>query len=164
MLRTLQDDVLGVRVVAPGAARARHLDTGDHADERVEVSSSPSAGRSRSRGTANRPGHFSLDVTIPVNVVADDPRSRARISDVSDGHRKLTDDPGVTAVHESGGEVVLTVGAGHYELHQPARKAVPTNPFPWTVFVFAIVGAFAFAQLGAMRMRRRRGLAHKPDW
>ena len=110
------------------------------------------------------PGRFSLDVTIPVNVVATIHVPAARIADVSDGHRKLTDDPGVTAVHESGGEVVLTVGAGHYELFEPARKAAPINPFPWTVFVFAIVGAFAFAQLGAMRMRRKRGLDHKPGW
>jgi hypothetical protein len=77
---------------------------------------------------------------------------------VSDGHRKLADDPGVKDVREVNGEVVLTVGAGRYELQEPARKAPRINPFPWTVLVFAIVGAFAFAQLGAMRMRRRRGL------
>ena len=103
-------------------------------------------------------GHFSLSVTIPVNVVATIHVPAARIKDVSDGHRKLTDDPGVTRAREVNGEVVLTVGSGRYELHEPARKAPPINPFPWTVFVFAIVGAFAFAQLGAMRMRRRRGL------
>ena len=163
VLRTLQDDVLGVRVVSPGASR-------------VEVST-PAITPMNASGTVltergpipiswNResPGHFSLSVTVPVNVVATVHVPAARIKDVSDGHRKLTDDPGVIAAHETAGEVVLTLGSGHYALYEPARKASPTNPFPWTVFVFAIVGAFAFAQLGAMRMRRRRGLSHKPGW
>ena len=36
-------------------------------------------------------------MTIPVNVVATIHVPAARIADVSDGHRKLTDDLGVTA-------------------------------------------------------------------
>ena len=163
VLRTLQDDVLGVRVTSPGAAR---VEISTPAITPMNASGVVLTQRGPIAISWNResPGHFSLDVTVPVNVVADIHVPAERISDVSDGTRTLTDDPGVTAAHESAGEVVLTVGAGHYELHQPARKAAPNNPFPWTVFVFAIVGAFAFAQLGAMRMRRRRGLARKPDW
>ena len=158
VLRTLQDDVLGVRVVAPGASRV------DVATPDVEPMSASGVvvtqrGRIPISWKRGGPGQFSLDVTIPVNVVATIHVPGARIADVSDGHRNLTDDPGVTSVRETAGEVVLTVGAGRYELHEPARKAAPINPFPWTVFVFAIVGAFAFAQLGAMRLRRRRGLS-----
>ncbi|MDQ1508481.1 MAG: alpha-L-rhamnosidase [Actinomycetota bacterium] len=157
VLRTLQDDVLGVRVVAAGAAR---VDVATPAVTPMHASGVVVTQRGRIPITWSRdaPGRFSLDVTIPVNVVATIHVPALRIADVSDGHHKLTDDPGVTSVRDTGREVVLTVGAGHYELHEPARKAAPINPFPWTVFVFAIVGAFAFAQLGAMRMRRRRGL------
>ncbi|MDQ1481051.1 MAG: alpha-L-rhamnosidase [Actinomycetota bacterium] len=157
VLRTLQDDVLGVRVVAPGAAR---IDVATPAVTPMRASGVVVTQRGRIPIAWNRerPGHFSLDVTVPVNVVATIHVPAKRIRDVSDGHRKLTDDPGVKRAREVNGEVVLTVGAGRYELHEPARKARPINPFPWTVFVFAIVGAFAFAQLGAMRMRRRRGL------
>jgi hypothetical protein len=62
----------------------------------------------------------------------------------------------VIAVRAAAGEVVLTVGSGRYQLREPARRLGPVNPFPWTVLVFALVGALAFAQLGGMRMRRRR--------
>ncbi len=163
VLRTLQDDVLGVRVVAPGAER---LDISTPAITPMQASGVVLTQRGPVPISWSResPGHFSLSVTIPVNVVATIHVPAKRVGDVSDGRRKLSDDAGVTAVHEAGGEVALTVGAGHYEFFVPARKEATNNPFPWTVFVFAIVGAFAFAQLGAMRMRRKRGLAHKPDW
>src|SRR4029079_11015992 len=161
--RTLQDDILGVRVVAPGASRV-DIATPTITPMRAAGVVVTQRGRIPVAWNREAPGRFSLDVTIPVNVVATIHVPATRIADVSDGHRKLTDDLGVTSVRETGSEVVLTVGAGHYELHEPARKAAPINPFPWTVFVFAIVGAFAFAQLGAMRRRRRRGLAREPGW
>ncbi len=156
VLRTLQDDVLGVRVVTPGASR---VDVAMPAVTPMRASGIVVTQRGPIPISWNRerPGHFSLSVTIPDNVVATIRVPVAHADEVSDGHRKLSDDPGVTRVREVGGEVLLTVGAGRYELFVPARKAPPINPFPWTVFVFAIVGAFAFAQLGAMRMRRRRG-------
>ena len=80
----------------------------------------------------------------------------AYVADVSDGHRKLTDDAGVTAVRAGHGEVELTIGSGSYDLHVPARSIPTTNQFPWTVLVFGFVGALAFAELGVMRARRRR--------
>jgi hypothetical protein len=157
VLRTLQDDVLGVRVVAPGASR---LDVATPAVSPMRASGVAITQRGPIPIAWNRdkPGRFSLEVTIPVNVTATIHIPADHADNVSDGHRKLADDPGITSVRDAGDELVLTVGAGHYDFHEPARKAPPINPFPWTVFVFAIVGAFAFAQLGAMRMRRRRGV------
>jgi alpha-L-rhamnosidase len=156
VLRTLQDDVLGVRVVAPGASQL-DIATPDVTPMSATGVVVTQRGRIPISWNRHRRGHFSLDVTIPVNVVATIHVPVAHADAVSDGHRKLSDDPGVKSVREVNGELVLTVGAGHYELFQPAHKAPPINPFPWTVFVFAIVGAFAFAQLAAMRIRRRRG-------
>ena len=78
---------------------------------------------------------------------------------MSDGHRKLTDDPGVASVRtHSGGEVVLTRRVRATTSCTSRRASDPDNPFPWTVLVFAVVGALVFAQLGAMRIRRRRTL------
>ena len=157
VLTVLQDDVLGVRVTAPGASS---VDVATPAITPMRASGVVVTQRGRIPITWNRsaPGHFSLQVTIPDNVVATIHVPAARIADVSDGDKKLTDDPGVTAVRESRGEVTFTVGAGSYDLHEPPRPSHPVNPFPWTVLVFAIVGAFAFAQLALMRMRRRRAI------
>lgn len=157
VLKTLQEDVLGVRVVAPGAA---HVDVATPAITPMRASGVVVTQRGRIPISWNRsaPGRFSLDVTIPANVIATLHVPAASVAAVSDGRRKLTDDPGVTSVHAAGGEVVLTVGSGHYQLNVPPRRSGPVNPFPWTVLVFAFVGALAFAQLGAMRMRRRRAV------
>jgi alpha-L-rhamnosidase len=157
VLRTLQDDVLGVRVAAPGASQL-DISTPDVTPMRVSGVAVTQRGSIPISWNRETPGRFSLEVTIPVNVTATIHLPAEHADDVSDGHRKLAGDPGVTSVRDTGNEVVLTLGAGHYDFHEPAREAPPINPFPWTVFVFAIVGAFAFAQLGAMRMRRRRGI------
>jgi len=156
VLRSLQEGVLGVRVIAPGGARVdikTPAVTPMHASGVVVTQ----RGRIPISWSRDTPDKFSLDLRVPVNVVTTVHVPAESIDDVSDGQRELADDPGVTSVRDVGDEVVLTVGAGHYELHVPARKAKPVNPFPWTVLVFAVVGAIAFAQLGAMRMRRRRG-------
>ena len=156
VLRTLQDDVLGVRVVAPGASQV-DVATPDVTRMRASGVVVTQRGRIPISWNRQKKGHFSLEVTIPVNVVATIHLPADRAGDVSDGHHRLSDDPGVKSVREVNSELVLSVGAGHYEFFEPAHKVGPINPFPWTVFVFAIVGAFAFAQLGAMRIRRRRG-------
>ena len=159
VLTTLQNDLLGVRVTAPGGS---HVDVSTPAITPMNATGVVVTQRGRipvawSRSAA---GQFLLDVTIPDNVVATLHVPAAKIADVSDGHRKLVDDPGVTAVHEVAGEVVLTVGSGRYELHEPPRAPRPVNSFPWTALVFAFVGAVAFAQLAVMRMHRR---AHRSE-
>lgn len=155
VLTTLQQDVLGVRVVAPGAAR---LDIAMPALSPMRATGVVVTQRGRIPISWSRPSaaHFSLTVTIPDNVVATLHVPAASIADVSDAHRKLTDDPGVTAVHAAGGQVVLSVGSGSYELHDPPRPLPPANRFPWTVLAFVVLGALAFTQLGLMRMRRSR--------
>jgi alpha-L-rhamnosidase len=155
VLTTLQEDVLGVRVVEPGAARVE-VSTPAITPMRASGIIVTQRGRIPISWKRSAPGTFSLDVTIPDNVVATLRVPAATVADVSDGHRKLTDAPGVIAVRAAAGEVVLTVGSGRYQLREPARRLGPVNPFPWTVLVFALVGALAFAQLGGMRMRRRR--------
>ena len=146
VLFTLQNDILGVQTAAPGASA---VDISTPVLTPMSASGVVVTQRGRIPISWERPapGTVSLTVTVPDNVVATIHVPAAKVADVSDGRHKLTDDPGVTAVHEERGEVVLTVGSGLYELHEPARLPRPGNPFPWTVLVFAVVGAFAFAQL-----------------
>jgi alpha-L-rhamnosidase len=157
VLTTLQQDILGVRVTAPGGAT---IDVSTPAITPMHASGVVVTQRGRIPVTWDRagPGKFALTITVPDNVVATVHVPVAAVDDVSDGHRKLTDDAGVTAVRARHGEVELTVGSGTYDLHVPARSASTANPFPWTVLVFGFVGAVAFAELGVMRARRRRGI------
>jgi alpha-L-rhamnosidase len=116
VLTVLQDDVLGVSVSAPGAARIdvripalvpMHV-TGVYVTQRGRVPIS------WSRST---PTQFSLDVTIPANVVATVHLPTSSLRKVRDGKDAITNDPGVTAIRTGPGEVVLTIGSGHYQFH-----------------------------------------------
>ena len=155
VLFTLQNDILGVRTAAPGASTVE-ISTPALAHMSASGVVVTQRGRIPISWHRGAPGTFSLDVTIPDNVVATIDVPAASVADVSDGRHKLTDDAGVRSVHEEHGEVVLTVGSGLYELHEPARFPRPANSFPWTVLVFGVVGVFAFAQLAVMRRRRQR--------
>ena len=114
VLVVLQADILGVDIAAPGASQ-------------VDIST-PSIPAMHANGVVptqrgsipiawNRDanGHFSLDVTIPANVVATVHIPAASVGDVREGTRSVAGDPGVMAARAVAGEVVLTVGSGHYE-------------------------------------------------
>jgi alpha-L-rhamnosidase len=107
----LQEDVLGVRVAAPGAAqldvrtpRLRMSAQGVVATQRGPVAIS------WKRGSTG----FTLDVTVPANVTATVHVPAAGVDRVTESGRALTGDAGVESTRVVGGEVVLTIGSGHY--------------------------------------------------
>jgi alpha-L-rhamnosidase len=113
VLAVLQDDVLGVTVAAPGAVR---VDVRTPALAAMRASGIVSTQRgpipiSWSRGSD---GRFSLDLTIPANVVATVHIPTAHPDDIRDDTRALGGDPGIIATRVGRGEVVLTIGSGHY--------------------------------------------------
>ena len=153
VLATLQDDILGVSVASPGGARlsVRTPDlTPMHAAGIVVTQ------RGRVPVAWSRPaaGHLSLDVTIPVNVVADIHVPAASVREISDGRHPIAHDPGVTAVHTAACEVVLTVGSGHYALRVPSQ-APPRHDFPWFLALVITMCALVVAAL-AVRVARSR--------
>lgn len=74
---------------------------------------------------------------------------------MSDGHHTLTNDPGVTAITTTSGQVVLTVGSGNYQLHVPSLAPSPTHRHAWP-FIALIVVAIVMLSTTATTMRRRR--------
>jgi len=159
VLTVLQNNVLGVTVTEPGAARVnvQTPDLNTMAATGVYVTQ-----RGRIPISWNRagPGHFSLDVTIPDNVTATLHIPATNLRDVSDGHHPLTHDPGITAIATAPGQVELTVGSGHYQLHVPSLAPPPTHPFPWALAVLLAVVVLALSALIMLAIRRRR--AHQP--
>ena len=116
VLTALNDDILGVRGVLPGGAElaiATPKLTPMHARGVVVTQ----RGRVPIAWTRGPKGRFSLEVTIPANVVATVSVSAARVTDVRDGGRSLHGDPGVTrAVGTGTGTIRITLGSGHYVL------------------------------------------------
>jgi alpha-L-rhamnosidase len=117
VLVEIQQTLLGVRPTSPGYAS-------------FDVSPPPSgldwAGGNvpTPRGTiavawrrpASPGSEFVLDVTVPANASATVHLSAAASRDVTDGGRPLHGAPGIRQVTARHGEVVVGVGAGHYEL------------------------------------------------
>jgi alpha-L-rhamnosidase len=116
VLTVLQDDLLGVRVSAPGAAG---IDVHIPALAPMHVAGVYVTQRGRIPISWSRtaPRHFSLDVTVPANVVATVHLPSSSVRSVRDGHSAITHDPGVSAINAGSGEVVLTVGSGRYQFH-----------------------------------------------
>jgi alpha-L-rhamnosidase len=163
VLAVLQDDVLGARVDAPGAA---------HLQVKVPKTALTSAAGvvATQRGPvaitwtrdASASGHETIDVTIPANVTATVFLSGSGIAAVNEGGRRVDDDPGVTNARAAAGEVVMTVGSGHYVF----ASAPPSPPISHTSISgsgsdstarFAVVGfAAAIVGAGAIWFGRRR--------
>ncbi len=116
VLSVLQDDLLGVKVSAPGAAG---IDVHIPALVPMHVNGVyvTQRGRIPISWTRLAPRRFSLDVTVPPNVVATVHLPSSSVRSVRDGHNAITQDPGVSAISAGSGEVVLTVGSGHYQFH-----------------------------------------------
>ncbi len=115
VLTTLQDDVLGVSVAAPGGAR---LEVQTPAVTPMHAAGVVVTQRGRVPISWDRRGHggFSLDVTIPDNVVADIHVPASKVGEIRDGRHTIGNDPGVTGVRRTRSGIVLTVGSGHYRL------------------------------------------------
>jgi alpha-L-rhamnosidase len=116
VLSVLQDVVLGISVSTPGAANVdvrlpdlmpMHA-TGVYVTQR---------GRIPISWSRPGPGRFALDVTIPANVTATVHLPASSAARILDGGTSIAHDPGVLAVHSEPGDVVMTVGSGHYQVH-----------------------------------------------
>jgi alpha-L-rhamnosidase len=160
VLTLMQEDLLGVKVTAPGAARV-DVSTPDVTPMRMSGVAVTQRGRIPLAWVRTAPGRFSLDVTIPDNVVATVHIPAAKAAAVSDGHVALGADPGVTAVHSAHGDVAVTLGSGRYRFRVPALPPLPGNRFPWTVAVLGVIAVMALAVLGPTELRRRRRRAVK---
>jgi alpha-L-rhamnosidase len=158
VLSVLQDDVLGVRVTAPGAA---------HVDIAVpETTLSRAAGVvTTQRGpipitwTRDAAGHETVDVTIPANATATLSIAGTGVAGISENGRSVVGDPGVTAPHALRRKVVMTVGSGHYLFSSfpplPATDSPSSNGPP--VFLVAVgIALVLVAAAVAVRPRRRR--------
>jgi alpha-L-rhamnosidase len=112
VLPALQEDILGVSIVAPGAAqvdiRTPNLTMTARGVVATQRGSIPI---SWTRGT----GQFRLTVTIPANMTAAVHIPARRRELVRESGHALSGDPGVVATHTTDGTVVVTIGSGHYE-------------------------------------------------
>ena len=154
VLTVLQDDILGVTVMQPGAARV-DVQTPAVASMSATGVDVTQRGRIPISWTRNGTGHFSLDVTIPDNVTATLHIPATRVSDISDGHHTLTGDPGVTGIASTAGQVVVTVGSGHYQLNVPSLAPPPTHHVRWTVDALIAVALLALGTVVVIARRRR---------
>jgi hypothetical protein len=72
-------------------------------------------------------GRELIDVTIPVNVTATVHLAGSSLDAVSESHRRLTDDPGISHARVENGQVVMTAGSGHY-VFETSPPTVTTSP------------------------------------
>jgi len=166
VLAVLQDDVLGVRVAAPGGASVA-----------VEIpkTATPASGLTRASGIvstqrgpipitwtrATASGRETIDVTIPANVTAIVHLAGSGVAAVNEGGRSVVDDPGVSDVRAAHGDVVMTVGSGHYSFagSPPTARAegsAPSTGMSSTTTTVAIVVLAGLALAVAVFVVRRR--------
>jgi len=111
VLPVLQEDILGVRISAPGAAQ---VDIRTPAiTMRAEGVAATQRGPIAISWHRDANGRFGLEITIPANVVAT-VHIPAVAASIRDDGRSVRGDPGVTAIAAANGETVITVGSGHY--------------------------------------------------
>jgi alpha-L-rhamnosidase len=143
VLTVLQDDILGVSLTAPGAATI-NVQT----PQLVPMQASGVYVTQRWRIPISweraAPGHFSLDVMVPDNVVATVHIPALKVNEVSDGRQAIAHDPGVTSVRMAPGEVVLTVGSGHYHFTVPSTAPSPNHASAW-LYALAAAAVLALA-------------------
>ena len=112
VLPVLEEKILGVTITSAGAARV------DIRTPAIQMRADGVAATQRGpipiSWTRGANGRFSLDVTIPANVVATVHIPAAVASTIHESGRALKGDPGVTTIHSAGGETVVTLGSGHY--------------------------------------------------
>ena len=158
VLAVLQDDILGARVTAPGAAQvALAVPTSSltQATGVVPTQRGPVAMAWTRDATAPE----TIDVIIPANVTALVSIAGPGVAGISESGRSVVDDPGVTAAHAVDGRVVMTVGSGHYLFSSaPPLSAIdsPSSNHPPVFLVVVGVALVLAAAAVAVRPRRRR--------
>ena len=108
----LQEDILGVRIAAPGAAQV-DVDPPD-----IDMSAHGVVGTQRGPVTiswARNHAGLTLDLTIPANVTATVHLTAKGVDRVHESGHALTGDAGIVSARQAGDEVVVTLGSGHYE-------------------------------------------------
>jgi alpha-L-rhamnosidase len=108
----LLEDILGVRVVAPGAAQL------DVRTPSLTMSARGVVATQRGPVTISwtrAATGFTLDITVPANVTATVHVPVPTVDRVRESGRALDRDPGVANVRTASGEVVITIGSGQYD-------------------------------------------------
>jgi alpha-L-rhamnosidase len=162
VLAVLQDDVLGARVTAPGGAQIE-IAVPDTALTKAAGVVGTQRGSVPIGWTRAGVGNESIDVTIPANVTATVHLPGSSFAGVSESRRSVTDDPGISNARIGSGEVVLTVGSGHYVFAtSPPTECCPAAPSPIehhsnapTLAAVAVVLALGLVAV-ALTVRRRR--------
>lgn len=127
VLAVLQDDVLGARVTAPGGAQI------DVAVPRTAITKATGVVTTE-RGpvllswTRTVAGLETIDVTIPANVTATVHLDAATVAHVSEGGHNVVGDAGISHSAAANGDVVLTVGSGHYVFANSAPTLATVVP------------------------------------
>ena len=157
VLPALTNDVLGVRVAAPGASRvavAPPHTTVTFARGRLATERGPVAVAWR-RTDAE---HLTLELTVPDNVVAAVRLPTANARGVHEGGRSLGSVSGVKVAGSGSGSVLLTVGSGRYSFAVAPAPPAPSRR-PWILLgVPLAVLVIAGAVFAARRRSRGRGV------
>lgn len=112
VLPALQENILGVTIAAPGATQVdiRTPDLTMTAHGVVATQRGPIQ-----ISWTRRRGQFMLTVTIPANMTAAVYVPAPRLNLVRESGHTLRGRPGVMGTRSSHGDVVVTIGSGHYE-------------------------------------------------
>ena len=163
VLAVLQDDVLGVRVSAPGAAR---VDIAVPVSKltRAEGTVTTQRGPVPITWTRDAAGNETIDVTVPANVSATVHLAGTSVAGVNEDGRSVVGDDGVTDARAVRGEVVLTVGSGHYVFANTAPRARAHGSKRGSRTVVAAVmlsgaAVLLIAATAVLAVRRRRAVA-----
>lgn len=159
VLSVLQDDVLGARVTAPGGAQitvAIPTTTVTKATGVVTTQRGPVP----ISWTRTAAGHETIDVTIPANVTATIHLPGAGVAGVNETGRNVVGDAGVSDAHVVAGEVVMTIGSGHYTFANSAPTVIPPTPSTSkggssAIELVAAVALIALALAAVLGLRRR---------
>jgi alpha-L-rhamnosidase len=166
VLAVLQDDVLGARVTAPGGAQVEIAVPKSTLTNATGIVSTQ-RGSIPIGWTRAGAGRELIDVTIPANVTATVHLAGSSIAAVSESHRSLTDDPGVSNAHVVNGEIIMTAGSGHYvfEASPPTVTASPpasSSSSSSSTAILVTIAAMVAVIVGAVvfiRARARRRAA-----
>ena len=164
VLSRMQDDLLGVHLLQPGAAQVEvrvpqanvTKASGTYATQRGPITVA---------WTRNASDRETLDLTVPPNVQALVHLHAPSVDRVSDGDRPVTGDAGVSASQATDGLVQLTAGSGSYHFTNqaptlPAVAASSSSSSSSKVGLIIGFGALVLVGIGvgmALALRAKRG-------